>query len=426
MLSGFANLSRGYNELRNTLGSGVTGNTADSGSVIQGSIPCSPTTMKRQRTAPRRDTLSLLYRATSRVVARRGIDAATVSEIVKTAGLTTGSVYGKFESRDDLFLHVWDQGAGSALFGHLEERLSAWRDEKPTSKRNISDEVEFGIQMLVMARRNEYLAETVQRDFSQFLVKCDSVDSTKSLKSGDAFVIALELANLLYQPVRQATDAWEQARLVFDTVTRDLPTSHISETKMTSQMGSPNSVERTLQESCVRVIAKVGFNNATLTRIARGANVTTGSIFAQFDSREEFLRSAIVQVFGSAASQVDRQVFASPSRELLTSAFSSLLAFHQSGSRHEWNSFRLECFLAARNVKFLRSELRSILHAGRSRYEQLLLPATGFDPEFLDGVMVVGQGLPMGLHLLGSHEPSTALLRHDELVNRLLIHIGID
>jgi len=26
-----------------TLGSGVTGNTADSGSVIQGSIPCSPT-----------------------------------------------------------------------------------------------------------------------------------------------------------------------------------------------------------------------------------------------------------------------------------------------------------------------------------------------------------------------------------------------
>jgi len=382
--------------------------------------------MKRQRTVPRRDTLERLCRATTRVVGRRGIDAATVSEIVKVAGLTTGSVYAKFESRDDLFLHVWDQKAGSALFGHLEERLSAWRDMRPSRATNIGDDVEFGIQMLVMARRNEYLAETVQRDLSQFLAKCDAVDSTKLVKSGEAFVIALELADLLYQPVRQAADAWKQARLVFDTVTHDLATSRISETKLTAQLDSPNSPERTLEESCVRVIAKVGFNNATLSRIARGAGVTTGSIFAQFDSREEFLRSAIAQVFGSAASQVDRQVFASPSRELLTAAFSSLLAFHQSGSRHDWNSFRLECFLAARNVKFLRSELRSILHAGRSRYEQLLLSATGFDSEYLDGVMVVGQGLPMGLHLLGSHEPSMALLRHDELVNRLLVHIGID
>jgi AcrR family transcriptional regulator len=381
--------------------------------------------MTRKKSVPRRNTSQLLRRATVRVVARRGIDSASVSEIVRQANLTSGAVYGKFESRDDLFLDVWDQGAGSALFEHLEKRLSTWRDGKPFRQEDITEDAECGLQMFVMARRSDYMAETIQRDFSKFLAKCAVVDSGKLVKSGEALIIALELADLMYQAVRQDSAAWGQAREVFDEVTRQLPTSRVLDGGAVKRSTAPEPAERSLNESAVRTIARVGFTHATLSRIARGANVTTGSIFAQFDSREEFFRAATAQIFGIAASQVDRRVSIAPTRDLLTATFSSLLTFHHEGPRHEWNSFRLECFLAARNTKFMRSELRSILSAGRSRYEELLLPATGFDPDYLNGVMVVGQGLPVGLHLFGSHEPSTGLLRHDELVHRLLVRIGV-
>jgi AcrR family transcriptional regulator len=77
-------------------------------------------TPKRAPTQRRAATYERLIEAATKVVARRGFHAATVDEIADEAGFSVGALYSNFDSKDDLFLAVFD--------GHLrwyEERLEA-------------------------------------------------------------------------------------------------------------------------------------------------------------------------------------------------------------------------------------------------------------------------------------------------------------
>ena len=173
------------------------------------------------------------------------------------------------------------------------------------------------------------------------------------------------------------------------------------------------------------MVSQTGLENATLSRIARGAGVTTGSIFAQFETREDFIRDSIAQLFAGAATQVDRRIIESQGKAVLSVALGGLLAISEDSHRREWNAFRTECFLSARSTPFVRTALRSVLNSGRHRYEELLLPTTGFKPDYLGGVTVVGQALPVGLHILNTVSPTVARLTQTRSVELLLEAIGV-
>lgn len=54
------------------------------------------------------------------------------------------------------------------------------------------------------------------------------------------------------------------------------------------------------------------------------------------------------------------------------------------------------------------------------------MPLTGFRHEYLGGVTVVGQALPVGLNILNNLNPTVARLVQTESVNLLLRKIGVD
>lgn len=383
----------------------------------------------KKRASASTDTWQRIRSAAKKVIRRRGIDAGSISEIVRVAGLTTGAAYGRFESRDDLLLHVWDEDAGAAILERLGRRLRDWRDSTSPrlSPAKLNDAEEFGLQMMAVAGRHQYFAETVREDFSRFLNKYAAVREDGQIRAGETLILALELARICYQGVREDTEEWSLATQVFDDVARRVDTV-LTQQAQWSSSGNDITEGRgsDLVQSCRRVVSQVGLEHATLSRIARGAGFTTGSIFAQFDTREEFLRTAIAQLFAGAATQIDRRIVESQGRALLSVALGDLLMVSQNPARREWNAFRTECFLGARSGSFVRSTMRSVLGAGRQRYEELLMPLTGFRHEYLGGVTVVGQALPVGLTILNSLNPTVARLAQIESVDLLLKKIGVD
>jgi AcrR family transcriptional regulator len=58
------------------------------------------------RTRPEEERRTQILEAAARVFARRGFDAARVSEIARTAGLSEGSIYNYFRSKEDLLVHI--------------------------------------------------------------------------------------------------------------------------------------------------------------------------------------------------------------------------------------------------------------------------------------------------------------------------------
>jgi AcrR family transcriptional regulator len=63
-------------------------------------MPAEPLTPERRRAMTREHLLA----AAEEVFARRGYHAATLEEVARTAGFTTGAIYSNFSGKEDLFL----------------------------------------------------------------------------------------------------------------------------------------------------------------------------------------------------------------------------------------------------------------------------------------------------------------------------------
>ncbi|GAA3522963.1 TetR family transcriptional regulator [Amycolatopsis ultiminotia] len=66
-------------------------------------------TARRTQEQRRTETRSRLLAAAARVFAERGYAAASVGEIVRAAGCSTGALYAHFRSKDEVFLALLDQ-----------------------------------------------------------------------------------------------------------------------------------------------------------------------------------------------------------------------------------------------------------------------------------------------------------------------------
>ena len=68
-----------------------------------------------------------LIAAAARVIARSGYDAATVRDVAREAGVSTGVIAYYFEGKDDLFAHVL-RSASRVVPGAPRERARRGRD----------------------------------------------------------------------------------------------------------------------------------------------------------------------------------------------------------------------------------------------------------------------------------------------------------
>jgi AcrR family transcriptional regulator len=112
-----------------------------------------------------------LLDAAARVFAAKGYSGAKIQDIVREAGLSTGAVYGRFSSKDQLLreavLAQRNRFAGTAMpegmrVAELIERLAALSDAP------LSDGEAVRLEAFVTARREADVAEAVAQAWSDW------------------------------------------------------------------------------------------------------------------------------------------------------------------------------------------------------------------------------------------------------------------
>jgi AcrR family transcriptional regulator len=113
------------------------------------SPPAVPARSRRQER--KQETRTELIAAAAKVFARRGFQGASLVEIAREAGYSTGAVYWHFRGKEDLFLAVYEAEAATRV-RQLERSRRHAQGELPQRARSYADQF-----MARLARDPEFL-----------------------------------------------------------------------------------------------------------------------------------------------------------------------------------------------------------------------------------------------------------------------------
>ncbi|MDP1793844.1 MAG: TetR/AcrR family transcriptional regulator [Acidimicrobiales bacterium] len=128
-----------------------------------------------------------LLSAAARVFAAKGYSGTKINDIVKEAGLSTGAVYGRFKSKDELLREAVIAQRGS--FSHMDSLkgvkvADVIRAVASLKRKNLTDAEAVRLEAFVTARREPDVASAVAeaqgewRDAVQPLVDAAVADGT--------------------------------------------------------------------------------------------------------------------------------------------------------------------------------------------------------------------------------------------------------
>jgi AcrR family transcriptional regulator len=95
-------------------------------------------------------TKSMLVQAAARVIARRGVNGASIEEISESAGFSTGAFYASFKSKDDVFraLLEIDTLESKAMWERIDEAAMG-QDRLRTGGRAIMEIEEWRLLLFI-------------------------------------------------------------------------------------------------------------------------------------------------------------------------------------------------------------------------------------------------------------------------------------
>jgi len=177
-----------------------------------------------------------------------------------------------------------------------------------------------------------------------------------------------------------------------------------------------------ISRSCMQLVIDVGFDNLTVSKVAQNANISKGSIYNYFESKEDIIYS-IIQI---AQNEYDDEV-SSIIKDLDTTKQKVLALFKLCISPDEIDVKRRKIYREFTSIS-LREANQNMMDYQKEmkvRYIQWLkdILKTGIDkneliedaPKFAEGLFAMAEGV-----LLLSHYESTILTQHIDELFKLL------
>jgi AcrR family transcriptional regulator len=336
---------------------------------------------RRRRTARAVANDSAIRSAAIAVIVDSGWDAMTFSEVAKRAKLTVGAVYGRVETKADLGTDVWTAsllpaltlelaGLADSIAGGSAAELArvqkAWSD--PT------DELRAATSLAIAALFDDDLRDVIGPDVISLLNGyCSPVDGRSgasaaagALSIGSAFGRVLAGAD----GARRAVTGRAAAQREIDMSLARGRAQALPRVPAILFQRPPKTRDPhldLLQMAALDVIGRVGYRRATVARICRAAQVSSGSMFARFDSKAGLIVSAASAMLVSQAEQVRalKQVSAASGPAVAQAML--LRAFLDPGAQGQ-RALRLELARVAQHEP----ELQAIDILGTSAQQALL------------------------------------------------------
>jgi len=120
---------------------------------------------KRPRTRSQQANAEKLLDAMVAETVQHGLDNLQSARVAKTAGLTTGALYSRYENADEMLVALWQERVRTPFLAHLREVVQYVQGHLPADH-PITRAVErpgpllqLGAEFLVIAQRNDTVSE---------------------------------------------------------------------------------------------------------------------------------------------------------------------------------------------------------------------------------------------------------------------------
>lgn len=260
--------------------------------------------MASQRVASRqersREIDSLIVRVTIELLNDVGPDRFTIAELARRCGLTTGAVYRRYDSVDDILKEIWRECWPSLLKFTEGSYYGGTRSEA---------EFEFAVSQFVApssearaaalivscARRVPLIEQEVRRSLELY---CSPSASTDPVEQGLRFAsLSLTLGRCLISKIVTVDESAlrEVSRLMIGTPEgQDLVQVDVSPNVFS--LVNEGHVDPDLLEAGISLISQVGFEGTTASRIARQTGRPYSQFIKQFSSKSDLMEMLIQEL----------------------------------------------------------------------------------------------------------------------------------
>jgi len=348
---------------------------------------------------------------------RHGLDDLRSARVAKSAGLTTGALYSRFENADEMLLGMWQQRVSEPFLNHVRDTVRYVLGDLD-QRHPVLQAVEkpapllrLGAEFCVVAPRNITVSEVISPAIINLLAELGLTANCDPLEGAKVMIAASAATGTALRAIVTGTNpGWGAAlralRAAASRVERRSHTADLGDVAP-DPINTGNPVRDALLISAKRVVANVGFQRATVSRIARRASLTPSAIYQLWDDKESMLDEAIREVSLLDYAQNSRaktQAYASQRGDF---GFTDSWYFGLMPSRRARLDFRLECVIASRYHRKTREELRRALQSSdailRAAFPHLPHATTS-------GIVSMEQALSYGFTTLHKYAPTPGRL----------------
>jgi AcrR family transcriptional regulator len=342
-----------------------------------------------------------------------GVDNLAMTSVARRAGLTTGALYARYEGAGELAAALWTTTVAERHFALLDHAVAALVDGRgPDLEEEVaielsapSKETLVALELITTARRIDELQEVVFDDIARWMHRWDAEPRTRQRRRRAQvfFTLGTVWGILLHTAPSGRSFDWRPvlARLRWSFAqTYDAPgTRFVADRVHEVHANTGDSVQDALTDAVAAVIARVGLERATVSRISRRANLTSGAIYGRFATKEHLLDEAIVTLL---AQRFTDDLFANTSAfgRDAGSAAARIVGGYMSEPRQQWRRFRIETQLAARHHPRIAATLDRVQEGGVQEYLEVLGARTPAERQFFDILARFAQLVPIGLALV--------------------------
>lgn len=320
-----------------------------------------------KQTERSRQTDQKVAESAANAVRRDGFDQMALTRVAADAGYSSGVIYARCDDRSELMVLAWEKSfwpslaevldaAFGAMVGRdgaaLDAALDLWRER--TSSTTIPD-IGSAVEVIVAARRDEVVSEVVHADISALMARHGvGPDATGPVRELLVLTASTLLGTALLnsampedteiridpRPLLQLFISGQPATTPASTTTEDLPPVAIPSTG--------DEVRDALINATEYVIARSGVHRATVSRIARRANISVGAIYGLYENKETLVLDCVSVVHQPQAKQ-DLAAWLRIGAEDIRTTMSLTLRQSLSDAHAQWRNFRIEYLVAARH-----------------------------------------------------------------------------
>ncbi len=313
-------------------------------------------------TLRQREAINVFIDAGLRAISALGIDRVSVSHVAEMAKSSRPTFYAYFGDISGLWAESW-LAYGQEFLSKLSDPL--YRLEVTSAE----EKARMGalLEIFTVSHRIPEVQEIVAPVAQNWWLSNRGSSEFSELKL--SWLTANRLGSWLTQPIEPKAIMSSIVEPILAMV-GDKPSGVAADPRFETlpEIRDPKSQDESLEgqllDAVIRVIAKSGVTAASMTRIARNAQVSTGTIYPRYSNGEEILLDA----FEYAISQVTNENFGFINQTGFSpDQFGAIVLAGLSDKRMTWRNFRVETHLHARVYSALAIRMRKALETTNQR-----------------------------------------------------------